>query len=408
MDFPEADGGDLWIVGLELLGRDPYGQIGLERSAQPRQDDQLPVKDLAKQILDWARTESDRAAQYQVGYAAELFAHLGDRQGVLDALSIGGVNVGLPLAVWKLAGADVVLAFADPDDTNNPHLLQRAGETERDDLIAADYFQKAFNVHANRRYTPNFSLMLRVVQATADRGLRETSRVMAARMAKLAEEHSDDSLSVFQWANAADALQSAGGDRADVSKLLARAMDKRIDDRSIAHTSLATGVQHWGSSGLADEARGMIAEISAEVGDVEVAQALLSQVDDAASEWAGFADRDMPLPILERLSEIWNDQLSPEDAAYVSMRIAREIVGDNRQPELKQWALRTTRQVASSPDLLRAREGYIANATARVAHQLGDTELAQHALVARARMALDNMDGIALILTAHSIGYGDY
>ncbi len=376
---PEADGSDLWIVGLDILGRQPFGRPASFASEAPGEAERELVAALATRILAWNRASPQRARDYHLEYAAELRAALGDRDGAIEALRemsrrdlpshmrLSGRSVELV----QVAGPDAVLALANPSDRTFPTLLLRAGSAEQDPAKAAEHLAKAFGIHARRSPWPNFNLMLRVVEAAADRGLAQESRAFADRMVELAESYADAPFGVFHRLDAAEALHLADAATEEVSRQIALAVSQFPENSSeIVATGLVSGPTRWKSSGLADEARGRVAAISAEIGDHENAVRMLGRLSEPLTQWLYLTDKDLAVATLDVLHEaVWR-LLPPEDAAYVTGQLARTLVLHERTFAQKKWTLRIARELVADPDALRARSGLVATEPRRVCRRL--------------------------------------
>lgn len=95
--LPNADGSDLWIVGLELLHQNPYALPGLGAPKTPTESARDLVAALASRIIAWNEAQPQRARDYQLQYAARLRAALGDREGTIEALrAMNARNVRAP------------------------------------------------------------------------------------------------------------------------------------------------------------------------------------------------------------------------------------------------------------------------------------------------------------------------
>lgn len=405
-EVPDADGGDLWIVGLELLHKNPYGLAYLGAPKTPTESERDLVTALASRILAWNDAQPPRARDFQLSYAAELRAALGDRKGTIDALrAMNARNVrapGLSTEVFRVAGPETVLALVDPSDRVFANLLQRAGEAEEDPDLAAQHFTRAFDLYAGDTPWPDFDLMLRIVKATLKRGLASEARVLADRMVQLADENSDVPFHVFDRLHAAQALRDAGAAPDAVSEQIDIAISQFPSDGSeIVGFGLVSGLMRWEPSGLADNARASIAGLTAEIGDIETALAVLDQVADPVTAWTKLTDRDLPVATLETLREAASQKLSAEDSAFVAARLAHMAVVYRRGADHEAWALRVAKDLGNDPQAMKARDGAVAEAVARIAFDQGDEVLGRAALEALARIALDRRDGVQLIRTGY-------
>lgn len=404
--LPEVDGSDLWLVGLDLLGRRPFGRPASFASEAPGDAERELVAALATRILAWNRSSPQRAQDYHLEYAAKLRAALGDRDGTVEVLREMSTRdlpghmwlSGLSVELLQVVGPDAALALADPLDRTFPTLLLRAGSAEQDPTKAAEHLAGAFEIHASRSPWPDFNLMLRVVKAAADRGLAQETRVFADRVVELAESYAEAPFGVFHGLDAAEALHLADAASDEVSQQISLAVSQFPESGSEAVAlGLVSGPMLWESSGLADEARGVVAAISAEIGDHETSVRMLGRLSEPVPQWLYLMDRNLSVATLDVLHEaVWR-LLAPEDAAYVTGQFARMFVMHERTFARKAWALRIARELAADTDALRARSGAVATAVALVAFDQQDVALGRAALEALARLALDRHDAALLI-----------
>lgn len=297
-----------------------------------------------------------------------------------------------------MAGPGTVLALADPSDTSFANLLQRAGEAEEDPALAAQHFTRAFDLYARETPWPDFDLMLRIVKAISERGLASHARVLADRMVQLANDSAGAPFHMFHRLDAAQALHDSGAARDAVSEQIAIAVSQFPSDGSdIVGVGLISGLMRWEPSGLADNARAGIAGLTAEIGDIETAVALLDQVTHPVTAWTKLTDRDLPVAALQTLREAASRQLPAEDAAYVAARLAHMAVVFRRSTDHEAWALRVAWDLGADPQAMKVRDGAVAEAVARISLDQGDEVLGRAALETLARIALDQREGVQLI-----------
>jgi len=404
--LPEVDGSDLWLVGLDLLGRQPFGSPASFASEAPGEAERELVAALATRILAWNRSSPQRAQDYHLEYAAKLRAALGDRGGAVEVLRKMNTRdlpghmwlSGISVELLQVVGLDAALALADPSKRTFPKLLLRAGSAEPDPTKAAEHLARAFDIHSSRSPWPDFNLMLRVVAAAADRGLLQEARIFADRMVELAAIYADAPFGVFHGLDAAEALHLADAAPDEVSQQISLAVSQFPESGSEAVAlGLVSGPMLWESSGLADEARGRVAAISAEIGDLDTTARMLDRLSEPMTQWLYLTDRDLPVAALDALRETAWRLLPAEDAAYVTGQFARMIVADGRTFDQRTWALRTARELAADPDALQARSGAVATAVAVVAFEQQDVAVGRAALEALAWLALDRHDAALLV-----------
>ena len=272
-------------------------------------------------------------------YAAKLRAALGDRGGAVEVLRKMNTRdlpghmwlSGISVELLQVVGLDAALALADPSKRTFPKLLLRAGSAEPDPTKAAEHLARAFDIHSSRSPWPGFNLMLRVVAAAADRGLLQEARIFADRMVELAAIYADAPFGVFHGLDAAEALHLADAAPDEVSQQISLAVSQFPESGSEAVAlGLVSGPMLWESSGLADEARGRVAAISAEIGDLDTTARMLDRLSEPMTQWLYLTDRDLPVAALDALRETAWRLLPAEDAAYVTGQFARMIVADGR------------------------------------------------------------------------------
>lgn len=80
-----VDGGTLWISALDLIGRNPYG-TPQPRSSDPSDETRAHVAEMAEMIVTYAVADAAHPRIYQLVYAAELQAYLGNADAVIQIL----------------------------------------------------------------------------------------------------------------------------------------------------------------------------------------------------------------------------------------------------------------------------------------------------------------------------------
>ncbi len=395
---PAADGSSLSLAALELLSEDPFGARPPAPAPLPPDKRRELVLALASQIEEWVAAGSPRGAPRHLEDAAELRARLGDRSGVRELLHImreSGVDLYPSPVLARVAGAEALVAYADPGDDQYPHLVERAAVVEPDPTRAADLFERAFRIHAAREGWPDFDEMGEVVIRAAEAGLRDEAARLAQRMARLAD--ADDSpFQLFHRIDAARALLETGAPRAEV---LARLDGIEAEFPDELGTPVAFGIvgglYTWGE--YADDARSQVAGLALRLGDTARAIRMAEGTKDPARGWDTFAHDHPPLPILATLLERAERLLPPSAAAMVASQLALQAASDDATAEHRAWALERARELLDRRAFLEEDAGWVLERVARVAVAAGDEDLARQALEALVASALDRREAAELV-----------
>ncbi len=400
---PDADGGDLWLAGLDLLGRDPFGVRRLAPDGPPTAADKAVVAALARRILEWVREDSPRARPFHLAYAAELHAELGDAEGARAALgemrARGETATTVSEELIRVAGWDAVREVLDLSGAGGTVHLTRAALASDDPTQAASLLEEAFNLAAGRMHWPDFDRLREVVEAASALALPE-ARPLADRLVGLADA-TESPFRVFHQIDAAGALLAAGAGRSEVlGRLdLAEALFPPDPDEVVG-ISFNIGPVRWKGSGLADDARSQIADIAVAVGDLERAARMLRGMEEPVQGWMGLAFEDLPLSVRDALLATARATLPEDEARYVAGQFARRAVWSDQGEAEIAWALALARTLVDE-----AVEGShgdtVPVAVAVVAHRAGDGDLETAALLSLARRALANRDAGDLVSAGH-------
>lgn len=400
LEVPYAHVGNLWLAGLELLGEDPYGVRPFHSGEPPLPHSSSVVAAMASHIVLWVKTGSPKSSAWQLKYAAELRARLGDQAGVLEVLQQMEFNAQSAIFsehVFRVAGVDAVLTMVQQSEGSYPHSLLVAAGAESDSERAEALLSKAFDIFANRKVWPDFGLMERAVRRGADLGYLTHARSLADRMAELADT-TEYPFEVFAHIDTANALYFAGAEPTAVAARLDVAESLFPGDPSqVVAVGLIGGPMQWEKSGLAREARWQIASVAAYIGDIDRAKRMLDGLDEPVTAWLGFVAENLPVSSLSQLMVFAEQKLPPHDYAYVAGQFARFSATSERSTQHHEWALGLARDVATNGQIRGERSVQIYNALARVSFGAGDVALGRITLANMAEDALEKRDGAALI-----------
>jgi hypothetical protein len=334
---------------------------------------------------------------YQIEDLVNLYAGLGDREGVLDALRVarsrGSDLRGVFDDAYRVAGPEAVLDGVDLANRDNVIVLERAGSAEPDDAKAKAYLARAFEVHATREIWPDYGAMRRVVRRATERGLVADATAYARRMAELAGLDTENPFRAFGHLDAAAALLDAGAGHDEVRAELEQAW-RMFPDRpdAVVAVGLVSGPMRWEAFGLGDEARGQSAEILLRMGDLDSAVAILATSKVPRDVWLGLTM--IELPALLRGSFVAAAFATlPSDEAQL---FAAHLLSRNRT---ESWAPVTADLVERKAGDAEAWGAPLALALAEVRYAAGDIERGEAALQRAARAALEARDARRLLRT---------
>jgi len=397
---PYAYAGNLWLAGLELLGDDPYGLRPFHSGEPPSSHSSSLVAAMASRIVLWVETGPPKSAAWELQFATELRARLGDQAGVLEVLQLMESNAQskrLSEHVFKVAGVDTVLAMLQRSEGSYPHSLLAAAGAAVSKERAEALLSEAFDIFASRKIWPEFGLMERVVRRSADLGYLTHAQSLAERMAALADT-TEYPFEVFAHIHTGKSLYFAGAEPIDVKARLDVAESLfPADPSKVVAVGLIGGPMRWENSGLARDARWQIASVAAYIGDLDRAKRMLDGLDEPVTAWLGFVTENLPVPSLSQLMVFAQEQLQPHEYAYVAGQFARSAATSDRSAQHHLWALELTREVASNGQTRGERSTQIHTALAHVSCDLGDEALCGQLLASMADDAFDRRDGASLV-----------
>lgn len=403
--LPDAHDGDLWIAGLKLLGRKPYGPIAPDLPA-PDAATLAAVAGLASHLAGMASGLNPHQRSGALEYAAELRLSLGDVAGAKAAVASmpKGISGQLPLsaALTLAVGPDVALSFCPSGSECRTHALRRAAAAAPLSM-AVDLLTEAFDLAANAQY-PEGNRMRETVEAAVDLGLTELALSLARRLADVADVRKG-TLPVFNHLYAANALLAAGGEPDEVRAALARAKAEFPSGTrdTIVGFGAVSGLIAWDGSGLRDEALRSMALIHARLGEVDQALPLIEQAGDPVYSWQQVLAADLPPATLDQLLAAASAALPPEDSAFRRAKVARDVLlSGTRDAATRDWALALAQQALAEAPMHGTPALFTCEALAEVADQTGDPALRDAALSHAARLAL-KMGDVQSLLHAASL-----
>ncbi|WP_341864020.1 hypothetical protein [Gymnodinialimonas sp. 57CJ19] len=307
---PGADGGTLYISALSLLGGNPYG-TPLPPRPDPTPEALATVADMADTIMRLATADPAQPRIYQMLYAAELHARLGNADAVVDVLAAlpptDTPPVTLPTEVMALIGSDRALRlFRAAGGGGDARILLRAAAVEPDPARAAEHLQTAFAAFAEEQPWPDHRWMAATTRAVADLGLADVALQMARDLDTSAQ--TDPAFSrQFAHIAATQALIDAQAPEAEVRAALARA-EAGISPRSRP----------------GNDARRALAQLRARLGDVAAATRWLDGIDRPSHAWGAMFGPDVPDTRRDALLEAAQSDLSPGGGVRLRAQVAEE------------------------------------------------------------------------------------
>lgn len=395
--LPEADGTDLSFAADRVLGWSPDGWRALGPREIPGPEDRATAEEIAALFLAWTEEDPDRVRVFQMEDLVNLYAALGDREGVLEALRVArsrGADLrGVYDDAYRVAGPEAVLDGVDLADRVNAIVLERAGSAEPDDAKAQAYLARAFEVHATREIWPDYRAMRGVVWRATERGLVADAIAYARRMAELAGSDRENPFRAFGHLDAAAALLDAGAGHDEVRAELEQAW-RLFPDRpdAVVAVGLVSGPMRWEAFGLGDEARGQSAEILLRMGDLDSAVAVLATSRVPRDVWLGLTMIELPPSQRDGFIAAAFATLPSEEA----QSFAAQLLSRN-WTEL--WAPVTADLVERETGDAEAWGAPLALALAEVWYEAGDMDRGKAALERAARAALEARDGRLLLRT---------
>lgn len=400
---PDAHYGALWIAGLDLLGRNPYG-LPKSETAVTEPATLAAVAGLADALVTMDAGLNPQERSSALEYAAELRALLGDDDGAKAAVALLPKDLPDPLpltAMLTLAvGPDVALSVCPSDTACRPYALRFAAAAALPEQAKA-LLTEAFDLAANAHYPEGFRLR-DVVQDAVDLGQADLALTLARRLADVASSR-PGIFPVFNHLDAAHALQAAGADPAEVRAALARAKAElpggAVD--TIVGVGVVSGLIAWNGSGLGAEALRSMALIHARLGEVDQALSLIEQAGDPVYAWQEVLVADLPTATLDQFLAAAALSLPPEDFAFRRSALARDmLVSDAADAATRDWALALAQQALAQAPMQGAPALFTCKAVAVVADQTGDPALRDAALSHAARLALEMGDVQSLLHAA--------
>lgn len=401
-ETPSVDPGVLWISALDLLERSPYGvSTGLERTP----DDQtlIVVSDMAAMIAAMARNEAGSARISHVVYAAELQAAMGNRAEVIHLLEqipqTEDLRINLTEDLMRLIGSETALRLYNEAGGNRPNILLTAASAEADSARSAAYLERAYKAFSAEKPWPDFGWMERTVRRSADLGHADLALQLARDLALKAQTE-PSALPVFPHIMATRGLMAAEADETEVRQSLALAEGSfPQSDKEIVGIGVVSGFIVWGSSGLDAQARGDIANLRGQLGELEAAIQMMDGLENPVFAWNDTLTPDISLEHLNALLSAANVVLSAEEHSYVRAQLATEMSRAGKTKSQMSWALSTATDILQAEQLDGDRAAIIYTSLARVGARLDDQNVERLALTRMAHAALSSRDYGDLIRT---------
>lgn len=397
---PDAHYGTLWIAGLDLLSRNPYG-LPKSETAVTEPATLAAVAGLADTLVAMDAGLNPHERSTALEYAAELRALLGDVDGAKAAVALLPKDIPYPLplsaTLTLVVGPDVALSLCPPQAQCREYTLRFAAAAASPDR-AKDLLTEAFDLGANAHY-PDGDQMRDVVETALDLGLAEFAVSLARRLDQVTVTRKGI-FPVFNHLDAAHALQAAGADPAEVRAALARAKAELPGGAAdtIVGFGLVSGPIAWDGSGLGAGALRSMALIHARLGKVDQALPLIEQAGDPVYSWQEVLVADLPTATLDQLLAAAALSLPPEDFAFRRAALARDmLVSDAPDAATRDWALALAQQALAQAPMQGAPALATCEALALVADQSGDAALRAAALSHAARLSLETGDVQSLL-----------
>ncbi|MEO8530613.1 MAG: hypothetical protein ABI459_05285 [Deltaproteobacteria bacterium] len=330
---PEADAGALWLVGLKLLGE----EVDQSGTRAPVIDAEMQI-DTIRDLIGQIRQVT--TAPYQLAYAAELSARIGDADLATDILRDmrpqDRTYLNFSPELMSVVGPEFALRvwLAVSGKTFTPASAYRvAAEAAASLPEAENYLRAAFAAAQDKSPWPDFGDMQRIVGVAADRGLDDLARELAREMGEAAKT-TDSPFIVFHQIDVAGALRVVGAPNDEVRMWLNKAEASFPGHRNeVIAFGVVSGPIAWPGSGLEREARVSLALIWLRLGDVEHARMLLADIDQPVISFNDILSTDLPLDQLSTVQGWARASVSSDEFAYLQIQMAT-------------WMLRTSKDVS--------------------------------------------------------------
>ena len=407
---PTAQYGALWIAGLDLLGRKPYGP-----NAPPQPDPDATtlaaVAGLADALFGMESGLNPHERTSALEYAAELRVLLGDVAGAKAAVALIPRDIPDPLplsqTLTKALGPDVALSLCPPQGACRPYALRFAAAAAPPEQARA-LLGQAFDLAAGALY-PDGHAMLEAVETALTIGQPDLALVLARRMGPVFAER-PGIFPVFPHLYTAQALLAAGAPLDEVRAGLARARAEAPGGSpdTVVGVGVVSGLITWSGSGLGAEALHALALLHARMGEVDQTIALLDGIAQPDFAWQEVLAADLPSATLDRLLAAAAQGLSAEEFARRRALLARNVyLSEAATPETRAWALALARAALAEAPMQGDPALFTCEALAQLTARAGDAVMLRTALDHAARLALDAGDMPSLLHAAslwHAFG----
>ncbi len=377
-DSPEVDAGVLWITGLDLLDRNPYGAAHRPEKL-PDESILEVINEIALQIEAFARDEADRPKTSHLVYAAELFSALYDRGAALGALrqipKTEDARIRMSVDLITVVGVETALEIYHEAGGSSPHFLLNAAAAEESVERAEELFEEAFVAFSLETPWPDFSFMHRTVERAAEQEYSDLSLRLAREMARQAET-TPASFPVFGHIYAARALSAADAPDEEIRESIDMDLGLFPDDPSkLMGFGLVSGPILWGKSGLETEARRGIANLLARIGELEEASRLMEGLENPVFSWNDMLTSEIPAEHFDELLLAASETLNVHELAYVRAQLSAEIFRKDVSAAHREWAVLTAREIAEGELVSGERAVWTYASVLRVAQKAGRSGL---------------------------------
>ncbi|WP_146038055.1 hypothetical protein [Tabrizicola aquatica] len=339
-------------------------------------------------------------------YAAELYAHLGQRdqarQIFLGIERAGDWNgIVSPMLMDAETGAFALKQCRGRPDCR-VRVLHGAAMVAASETEAEAMLREAFAIHLGRQAWPDFTEMGEVVELAVSRKNPTLALAIARDLDRLAQTR-EGVFPSFPHIAAARALLLAGATVAEVRAALDRAEAEMPGSGGAVIGSGHMGPITWGG-GIGSQARWEQANPWARLGDLDRAVRLMAGIEDPPYAWGEVLGPDLMPGTLDQLLPAAEDALAGAEFLHLRAQTAAEMVWFNGSPAQRDWALRSVRDVLPAVDPGDDQVLATCRAVARVAQGAGDDALWQAALTCAAETGIQRRDP-GLLLDAASLWF---
>jgi hypothetical protein len=399
-ETPSTDPGVLFISARELLGRSPYGMSTMH-TASPEAQTLIVVADIAEMIAVMARDETGRARISHLVYAAELQATLGNRAKVVQLLEqiphTEDPIISFSEDIVRLIGSETAIELYRNVGGNRPNLLLTAASVEPDELRAIEYLDQAYEAFSAEVPWPDFDWMERTIEHSAHLGNHEHALQLAQNLAQKAQTE-PSAFPVFSHIRAARALMTAKAKDGEIRQTLVRAESAFPSaENELVGVGVVSGPIFWGRSGFDAQARREIANLRAQLGDVDISIRMMEGIESPVFAWNDMITADIPVEHLNTLLENAEAILTVAEYADVRTQILAQISRSNAPNDPIGRAVTAAEEVQGAEQLSFNSAFALYSLLARTDVEFDDRDIEKLALTKMAQAALDSRNSSELI-----------